>query len=77
MADEYEETGTCLDVDGGKVEVGHTRAVVLIKTDSTFHGRGFIHLGPDEREHFDRLYRGAESAAETWAAAHPEGDELL
>jgi hypothetical protein len=50
---------------------------VIVKTDSTIAGRGMIHLGPDERGHFDRLYQAAESAAEAWAAAHPEGDELL
>jgi hypothetical protein len=77
MADEYEETGTCLDVDGAAVKVGHTRSVVIVETDSTIAGRGMLHLGPDEREHFDRLYQGAESAAEAWAAAHPEGGEFL
>jgi hypothetical protein len=77
MTDEYEMTGTCLDVDGAAVKVGHTRSVVIVETDSTIGGCGMLHLGPEEREHFDRLYQSAESAAEAWAAAHPEGDELL
>ena len=77
MSDEYEETGTCRDIDGARVKVGHVRSVVTIETPDVFAGRGIIHLGPIEREHFDRLYQAAETAAEAWDAAHPEGDEPL
>jgi 6-phosphogluconate dehydrogenase (decarboxylating) len=77
MADEYEETGTCLDVDGDEVKVGHTRAIVIVATSAGRTGKGFLHLGPDERDHFNRLYQAAETAAEAWDAAHPEGGEFL
>ena len=76
MTDEYEETGTCRDIDGEQFKVGHVRSVVIVETPGKFAGRGMIHLGPDEREHFNRLYQSAESAAEAWSAAHPEGDEV-
>jgi len=68
---------SCRDIDGAEIKVGQVRSVVIIETDSTFPGRGMIHLGPAEREHFNRLYQAAETAAEAWSAAHPEGDELL
>ena len=80
MTDEYEETGTCRDIDGAPIRVGHVRSVVVIDVSgklAVIAGRGMIHLGPDEREHFSRLYQSAALDAEAWAAAHPEGDEAL
>jgi len=77
VSDEYEEAGTCRDIDGAAVKVGHTRSVVIVETDSTVAGRGMLHFGPAERDDFMRLYMAAERPAESWALANPEGDEPL